>query len=46
LDLSRVDEVRIGWGGYYGTEGETVEFGMVLPRIGGMPANGATANAR
>ena len=46
LDLSRVDEVRVGWGGYYGTEGETVEFGMVLPRIGGMAANGATANAR
>lgn len=34
LDLTRVAEVRIGWGGYYGKEGETVEFSVGLPGIG------------
>lgn len=26
LDPSRVAEIRVGWGGYFGTEGETVTF--------------------
>lgn len=34
LDLSRVDEIRIGWGGYTGTEGERVEFIFTLPEMG------------
>ena len=32
LDLRNVDEVRIGWGGYLGTEGERVEFSAALPQ--------------
>lgn len=34
LDLQRVDEVRVGWGGYYGSEGETVDFSLAKPEIG------------
>ncbi len=34
LDLKRVDEIRIGWGGYLGTEGQRVEFSLTLPEIG------------
>jgi hypothetical protein len=33
LDPSRVSEVRIGWGGYLGREGETVQFSLALPEI-------------
>jgi hypothetical protein len=32
LDLSSITEVRIGWGGYIGTEGEKVEFILSLPQ--------------
>lgn len=28
LDLSHIDEVRIGWGGYLGTQGERVQFSV------------------
>jgi len=34
LDLKRVSEIRIGWGGYLGTEGERLEFSAALPQIG------------
>ena len=34
LDLHRVHEIRIGWGGYYGAEGERVEFSVSLPQTG------------
>ena len=34
LDLKRVDEIRVGWGGYYGAEGEHVEFSVAVPEIG------------
>ena len=34
LDLKRVSEVRIGWGGYFGTEGERIEFSVALPQVG------------
>lgn len=34
LDLKRVSEVRIGWGGYLGSEGERVEFTVALPQTG------------
>jgi hypothetical protein len=32
LDLSSITEVRVGWGGYIGTEGEKVEFTLSLPQ--------------
>ena len=32
LDLSSITEVRVGWGGYIGTEGEKVEFTVSLPQ--------------
>ena len=34
LDLAQVDEVRVGWGGYLGSEGEAVEFSFSLPQSG------------
>ncbi len=34
LDLKQVSEIRIGWGGYLGTEGESVEFSVALPQVG------------
>jgi hypothetical protein len=52
LDLRQVDEVRIGWGGYLGTEGEKVEFSVALPmtgalaRLEGTPGNGRRDRSR
>jgi hypothetical protein len=40
LDRSRVSEIRIGWGGYYGTEGERVEFSFGAPRVARVGAAG------
>ena len=34
LDLSSIAEIRIGWGGYHGTEGEKIEFSLTLPQLG------------
>jgi hypothetical protein len=34
LDLTRVTEIRVGWGGYFGKEGEQVAFSLVSPRAG------------
>lgn len=36
LDRARISEVRIGWGGYFGTENETVEFTFSQPQAGGV----------
>jgi hypothetical protein len=32
LDLSGIMEIRVGWGGYFGSEGEKVEFTLCPPR--------------
>jgi hypothetical protein len=32
LDLANVVALSIGWGGYYGSEGEKVEFHLALPQ--------------
>lgn len=32
LDLSTVTAIRVGWGGYFGQEGETVEFTANVPQ--------------
>jgi hypothetical protein len=32
LDLSDITELRVGWGGYIGAEGEKVEFSLALPQ--------------
>ncbi len=34
LDLRRVSDIRIGWGGYFGREHEKVEFRVALPQVG------------
>ncbi|NLH73167.1 MAG: hypothetical protein GX456_08960 [Verrucomicrobia bacterium] len=34
LDLKRVRDIRVGWGGYLGTEGETVTFELGPLQIG------------
>ncbi len=39
LDLKRVSDIRIGWGGYLGVEGEKIEFSLALPQIGVMAGN-------
>jgi hypothetical protein len=36
LDAKRVSDVRIGWGGYLGTEGEKVVFSVALPELGAL----------
>ena len=33
LDLDQIAEVRIGWGGYFGSEGELVEFNVRRPAL-------------
>lgn len=33
LDLRRVEEIRIGWGGYLGQQGEDVAFDLAPPRL-------------
>jgi hypothetical protein len=40
LDLTRIREVRMGWGGYLGQEGETVEFSFALPQSGSVARQG------
>ena len=34
LDLDSISEIRIGWGGYLGAEGEKVQFSVALPQLG------------
>jgi hypothetical protein len=34
LDLKRMADIRIGWGGYFGTESEKVQFSVALPQLG------------
>ncbi len=34
LDLKRVGDIRIGWGGYFGAKGEKVQFSVALPQVG------------
>ena len=36
LDLRRVEEIRVGWGGYFGQEGESVEFTLASAQMGTM----------
>ncbi len=38
FDANEVTEVRIGWGGYFGTEGERVEFSFAPPQVVQRPA--------
>ncbi len=42
LDLARVSAIRIGWGGYLGSEGETVELDVAPPQIGLFPVPPST----
>ena len=37
LDLSRIDRIGVGWGGYFGNEGENLEFTVGTPKIGKYP---------
>jgi len=32
LDLAEITRVSVGWGGYFGKEGERVEFSVALPQ--------------
>ena len=34
LDLKKVRDIRIGWGGYHGEKDEAVEFRVALPQLG------------
>jgi hypothetical protein len=34
FDWTRVTSVRIGWGGYFGAEGEKIEFSLGPPEMG------------
>ena len=33
LDLTKITGMSIGWGGYFGTENERVEFSLALPQL-------------
>lgn len=33
LDTEGIAAVRVGWGGYYGEEGEVVEFSLAMPQM-------------
>ena len=46
LDLNRVDEVRVGWGGYLGTEGEKVAFSFALPQMGAVKMTAAKGSSK
>ncbi|MCC6489805.1 MAG: hypothetical protein IT364_20115 [Candidatus Hydrogenedentes bacterium] len=35
LDFAAITAIRIGWGGYLGKEGETVDFAFASPKAGG-----------
>ena len=37
LDPATVTEIRIGWGGYYGFSGETVQFTLSAPEVMALP---------
>ena len=39
LDLKRVGDIRIGWGGYFGAEHEKVQFSVALPQVGAVTRN-------
>jgi hypothetical protein len=39
LDLKRVGDIRIGWGGYLGEEHEKVQFSAALPEVGTVTRN-------
>jgi hypothetical protein len=39
LDLQRVSDIRVGWGGYFGAQGEKVQFSVALPEAGAMMRN-------
>ncbi|UCE47749.1 MAG: hypothetical protein JSW47_19390, partial [Phycisphaerales bacterium] len=39
LDLKRVADIRIGWGGYFGAEDENVQFSVALPQVGTVTRN-------
>lgn len=34
LDLTKVRDIRIGWGGYHGEKDESVDFRVALPQLG------------
>ena len=37
LDPASITEVRIGWGGYLGVQGERIQFSVALPQVGAIP---------
>jgi hypothetical protein len=40
LDISRVGDIRVGWGGYLGAEGERVQFSVAVPEVGAIETPG------
>lgn len=39
MDLKRVSDIRIGWGGYFGVEHEKIQFSVALPQVGSVIRN-------
>lgn len=39
LDLKRVGDILIGWGGYFGKEHEKIQFSTALPQVGSVVRN-------
>jgi len=43
LDARRVGDIRVGWGGYLGSEGERVQFSVAVPQVGRIRSGGTRA---
>jgi hypothetical protein len=39
MDLKRVSDIRIGWGGYLGVENERIQFSVAKPQVGTLAEN-------
>jgi hypothetical protein len=39
LNLKRVSDIRIGWGGYFGVEHEKIQFSVAIPKVGSVIRN-------
>lgn len=46
LDAHRISDIRIGWGGYLGREGEEVRFSVALPSLGVLSPLESDSSAR
>jgi len=44
LDLKRVSDISVGWGGYLGAEGEQVSFSVAPPQAGAVGSGSGSSS--